>query len=118
MSGKDVTNGNGAGRRGAEAFELKIGLAEMMKNGVIMDVTDAEQATLAEDSGARAGIARDAGGGVAGADPLADSAAQAGHAHGDARTEAGTERETRVSLLRETHCRQQDGDQRPEEQRT
>jgi len=40
MSGKDGTNGNGAGRRGAEAFELKVGLAEMMKNGVIMDRRD------------------------------------------------------------------------------
>jgi len=48
---------NGAGRRGADAFELKIGLAEMMKNGVIMDVTDAEQAKIAEDSGACAVMA-------------------------------------------------------------
>jgi pyridoxal biosynthesis lyase PdxS len=32
-------NGNGSGRQGAESFELKVGLAEMMKNGVIMDVT-------------------------------------------------------------------------------
>ncbi len=50
-------NGNGAGRSGAEAFELKVGLAEMMKNGVIMDVTDAEQAKIAEDSGACAVMA-------------------------------------------------------------
>ena len=50
-------NGKGAGRRGAEAFELKVGLAEMMKNGVIMDVTDAEQAKIAEDSGACAVMA-------------------------------------------------------------
>ncbi len=49
--------GNGAGRSGAEAFELKVGLAEMMKNGVIMDVTDAEQAKIAEDSGACAVMA-------------------------------------------------------------
>ncbi|MCP4906294.1 MAG: pyridoxal 5'-phosphate synthase lyase subunit PdxS [bacterium] len=48
---------NGSGRRGADAFELKIGLAEMMKNGVIMDVTDAEQAKIAEDSGACAVMA-------------------------------------------------------------
>lgn len=49
---------NGAGlRRGADAFQLKVGLAEMMKNGVIMDVTDAEQAKIAEDSGACAVMA-------------------------------------------------------------
>ena len=29
-----------------------IGLAEMLKGGVIMDVTDAEQARIAEDAGA------------------------------------------------------------------
>jgi pyridoxal 5'-phosphate synthase pdxS subunit len=63
MSNNDNANdkangsGNGGGRRGAEAFELKIGLAEMMKNGVIMDVTDAEQAKIAEDSGACAVMA-------------------------------------------------------------
>jgi len=50
-------NGNGAGRRGSSAFELKVGLAEMMKNGVIMDVTDAEQAKIAEDAGACAVMA-------------------------------------------------------------
>ena len=50
-------NGNGALRRGAEAFELKVGLAEMMKNGVIMDVTDADQAKIAEQAGACAVMA-------------------------------------------------------------
>lgn len=34
------------------SFEVKIGLAEMLKGGVIMDVTTAEQAKIAEDSGA------------------------------------------------------------------
>ncbi len=57
MSGKNAANGGDAGRRGAEAFELKVGLAEMMKNGVIMDVTDADQAKIAEDSGACAVMA-------------------------------------------------------------
>jgi pyridoxal 5'-phosphate synthase pdxS subunit len=57
MSNDKNANGNGTGRRGAEAFELKVGLAEMMKNGVIMDVTDAEQAKIAEDSGACAVMA-------------------------------------------------------------
>jgi pyridoxal 5'-phosphate synthase pdxS subunit len=49
--------GNGGLRRGAESFELKVGLAEMMKNGVIMDVVDPEQAKIAEDSGACAVMA-------------------------------------------------------------
>lgn len=57
MSGKNGANGGDVGRRGAEAFELKVGLAEMMKNGVIMDVTDADQAKIAEDSGACAVMA-------------------------------------------------------------
>ncbi len=39
-------NGNGA-RTGAQSFEIKVGLAEMMKGGVIMDVTDADQAKIA-----------------------------------------------------------------------
>ncbi len=38
-------------------FRLKTGLAEMLKGGVIMDVTDAEQARLAEASGACAVMA-------------------------------------------------------------
>lgn len=33
-------------------FKLKIGLAEMLKGGVIMDVTNPEQAKIAEDAGA------------------------------------------------------------------
>ena len=36
---------------------LKTGLAEMLKGGVIMDVTNAEQAKIAEDSGACAVMA-------------------------------------------------------------
>ena len=50
-------SGNGAGRTGAEAFELKVGLAEMLKGGVIMDVTTPEQAKIAEDAGACAVMA-------------------------------------------------------------
>jgi pyridoxal 5'-phosphate synthase pdxS subunit len=38
-------------------FRLKTGLAEMLKGGVIMDVTDAEQAKVAEDAGAVAVMA-------------------------------------------------------------
>lgn len=57
MSDSNGTNGSGELRRGAEAFELKVGLAEMMKNGVIMDVVDPEQAKVAEDAGACAVMA-------------------------------------------------------------
>ena len=56
-SERNGTNGNGALRRGADAFELKVGLAEMMKNGVIMDVVDPEQAKVAEEAGACAVMA-------------------------------------------------------------
>ena len=54
---KSNGSGNGAGRTTAEAFELKVGLAEMLKNGVIMDVTTAEEAKVAEDAGACAVMA-------------------------------------------------------------
>ena len=38
-------------------FEVKVGLAEMLKGGVIMDVVTPEQAQLAEDAGATAVMA-------------------------------------------------------------
>ncbi len=38
-------------------FRVKVGLAEMLKGGVIMDVTDATQARIAEDAGAAAVMA-------------------------------------------------------------
>ena len=38
-------------------FKVKVGLAEMLKGGVIMDVTNAEQAEIAEDAGACAVMA-------------------------------------------------------------
>ncbi len=38
-------------------FKLKVGLAEMLKGGVIMDVTNAEQAAIAEEAGACAVMA-------------------------------------------------------------
>jgi pyridoxal 5'-phosphate synthase pdxS subunit len=41
----------------SESFRLKVGLAEMLKGGVIMDVVDAEQAKIAEDTGACAVMA-------------------------------------------------------------
>ena len=40
-----------------ESFRLKVGLAEMLKGGVIMDVTNAEQAVIAEKAGACAVMA-------------------------------------------------------------
>ncbi len=39
------------------SFEIKVGLAEMLKGGVIMDVTTVDQAKIAEDAGAAAVMA-------------------------------------------------------------
>ena len=39
------------------SFEVKVGLAEMLKGGVIMDVTNADQAKIAENAGACAVMA-------------------------------------------------------------
>ncbi len=44
-------------RQAAQSYELKVGFAEMMKGGVIMDVTTPEQAKIAEESGAAAVMA-------------------------------------------------------------
>jgi pyridoxal 5'-phosphate synthase pdxS subunit len=44
-------------KNGTTSHELKIHLAEMLKGGVILDVTDAEQARIAEDAGAAAVMA-------------------------------------------------------------
>src|ERR1700739_2619428 len=41
----------------SEQFRVKVGLAEMLKGGVIMDVTNAEQDKIAEDAGASAVMA-------------------------------------------------------------
>lgn len=51
MQGKEnnMRNGNG--------LNLKVGLAEMLKGGVIMDVINAEQASIAEEAGAVAVMA-------------------------------------------------------------
>src|SRR5271155_1958934 len=46
---------NGSG--GANEWRVKVGLAEMLKGGVIMDVTNAEQAKIAEKAGACAVMA-------------------------------------------------------------
>jgi len=42
----------------SDDFRLKSGLAEMLKGGVIMDVTNVEQAQIAEKAGATAVMAR------------------------------------------------------------
>jgi pyridoxal 5'-phosphate synthase pdxS subunit len=47
----DLTNNNNS------LWRVKVGLAEMLKGGVIMDVTTAEQAKIAEDAGACAVMA-------------------------------------------------------------
>ena len=39
------------------SFEVKVGLAEMLKGGVIMDVMNVEQAKQAQEAGAVAGMA-------------------------------------------------------------
>ncbi len=49
--------GNSANNNGNNGLRLKIGLAEMLKGGVIMDVINAEQAEIAEKSGAVAVMA-------------------------------------------------------------
>src|ERR1700726_4901052 len=45
------------GNYGTDQWRVKVGLAEMLKGGVIMDVTNAEQAKIAEDAGACAVMA-------------------------------------------------------------
>jgi pyridoxal 5'-phosphate synthase pdxS subunit len=52
----DATEGR-AVERETGTFRVKSGLAEMLKGGVIMDVTTAEQARIAEDAGAVAVMA-------------------------------------------------------------
>src|ERR1700689_5433975 len=57
MDAKKV-NGSGNGNANpANEWRVKVGLAEMLKGGVIMDVTNAEQAKIAEKAGACAVMA-------------------------------------------------------------
>src|SRR6267378_2050625 len=56
MDAKKVT-GSGNGSKGSNEWRVKVGLAEMLKGGVIMDVTNAEQAKIAEKAGACAVMA-------------------------------------------------------------
>jgi pyridoxal 5'-phosphate synthase pdxS subunit len=48
---------NGGGNGNTNEWRVKVGLAEMLKGGVIMDVTNAEQAKIAEKAGACAVMA-------------------------------------------------------------
>jgi len=57
QKGNGGSNGNGGDRTTARSFDIKVGLAEMLKGGVIMDVTNPEQAKIAEDAGAAAVMA-------------------------------------------------------------
>src|SRR5206468_6556744 len=47
-----IQNGNQNGNFGSSSLRLKVGLAEMLKGGVIMDVMNVEQARIAEEAGA------------------------------------------------------------------
>src|SRR5260370_34827614 len=58
----DVKKMNGSGNgNAANEWRVKVGLAEMLKGGVIMDVTNAEQAQIAEKAGACAVMALERG---------------------------------------------------------
>jgi pyridoxal 5'-phosphate synthase pdxS subunit len=58
MSKKEANgNGSGSARATAESYEIKVGLAEMLKGGVIMDVTKPDEAKIAEEAGATAVMA-------------------------------------------------------------
>jgi pyridoxal 5'-phosphate synthase pdxS subunit len=54
-TGKDRLNGSENAQTGT--WELKVGLAQMLKGGVIMDVVTADEARIAEDAGACAVMA-------------------------------------------------------------
>jgi pyridoxal 5'-phosphate synthase pdxS subunit len=56
-NGNGGGNGDGGRTATSESFEIKVAFAEMMKGGVIMDVTTPDQAKIAEDSGACAVMA-------------------------------------------------------------
>jgi pyridoxal 5'-phosphate synthase pdxS subunit len=60
-NGSGMAKANGAESSGSQnarnLWRVKVGLAEMLKGGVIMDVTTAEQAKIAEDAGACAVMA-------------------------------------------------------------
>ena len=49
---KSNGNAHSNGSKASNEWRVKVGLAEMLKGGVIMDVTNAEQARIAEKAGA------------------------------------------------------------------
>ena len=65
-----------------EQFRLKVGLAEMLKGGVIMDVVNAEQAVIAEKAGGCAVMALE-------------------RVPADIRKEGGVARMSNISVIRE-----------------
>src|SRR2546423_5821873 len=56
-NGSGNKNPNGHGSATSNEWRVKVGLAEMLKGGVIMDVTNADQARIAEKAGACAVMA-------------------------------------------------------------
>ena len=56
-NGSHVAAGAPSDASSADPFRLKVGLAEMLKGGVIMDVMNAEQAEIAQGAGAAAVMA-------------------------------------------------------------
>src|SRR6185437_13240776 len=54
---KNMSQNNGNTNGNSTSLRLKTGLAEMLKGGVIMDVTNKEQAEIAEKAGAVAVMA-------------------------------------------------------------
>ena len=57
MDAKKINGVAKNGSKGANEWRVKVGLAEMLKGGVIMDVTNAAQAEIAEKAGACAVMA-------------------------------------------------------------
>ncbi|KAH6661005.1 pyridoxine biosynthesis protein [Truncatella angustata] len=57
FSAAAVASSNGSDSSSTNDFRVKSGLAQMLKGGVIMDVTDAAQARIAEEAGACAVMA-------------------------------------------------------------
>src|SRR3989454_7144505 len=57
MDSSNGKQGNQGSSEKDNLWRVKVGLAEMLKGGVIMDVTDAEQAQIAEEAGACAVMA-------------------------------------------------------------
>ena len=90
-----MSNNNGS----STSLRLKTGLAEMLKGGVIMDVTNAEQASIAEKAGAVAVMATDGCrfGAVAGASDFTEVSFRAAIGQSPA---ASLEFERRTAALR------------------